>query len=484
MWELFKIQLVGIVLSIFCTVYWSKLYPKHLFLSRKILHILVISLSGNIIFLLPDEYLKIVITIISISSFILFFLVQKGFFKSDQRKSWGIFYFPIGLLFLLLVFPNERELIGISFYILAFSDGFSAIFGRFSPIWLPSKFQKINHINWSPDSKTIIGSLVFALSTALILWLFLSADTASNFKNLVVVIWFIALILTGVELSASKGSDNLFVPIFGFLFLHNIENIFLMFNGYLIYYIPLLLIGIIFIKKFNWLSNSGIFQAILLLTSMVMARFTLLPIFLFFILGSISSKLNKVQKSDSKHGKARDGYQVLANGGVVLLLAWLKIESQNEIFNILMYISICISMADTFSSEFGMKFGGQPWDIIRFKRINQGLSGGISLAGTIASFLGAGIISICYFYIHSDGFLTFSILLSGVLGSLVDSVLGSLFQPKFKTQLGEIMDFGKKEDMISGVSFFSNDFVNFLSNVIVTSLSYFAILVYFMYLFG
>jgi len=46
------------------------------------------------------------------------------------------------------------------------------------------------------------------------------------------------------------------------------------------------------------------------------------------------------------------------------------------------------------------------------------------------------------------------------------------------------MDYGKKEDMISGVSFFSNDFVNFLSNVIVTSLSYFAILVYFMYLFG
>ena len=105
------------------------------------------------------------------------------------------------------------------------------------------------------------------------------------------------------------------------------------------------------------------------------------------------------------------------------------------IFNILMYISICISMADTFSSEFGMKFGGQPWDIIRFKRINQGLSGGISLAGTIASFLGAGIISICYFYIHSDGFLTFSILLSGVLGSLVDSVLGSLFQPNFKTSI-------------------------------------------------
>lgn len=484
MWELFKIQLVGIVLSIFFTVYWSKLYPKHLFLSRKILHILVISLSGNIIFLLPDEYLKIVITIISISSFILFFLVQKGFFKSDQRKSWGIFYFPVGLLFLLLVFPNERELIGIAFYILAFSDGFSAIFGRLSPIWLPSRFRKLNHINWSPDSKTMIGSMVFALSTALILWLFLSADTASNFKNLVAVIWFIAVILMGVELSAAKGSDNLFVPILGFLFLHNIEAIYLLLDENLVFLILILIVGIAIIKKFNWLSNSGIFQAILLLISMLMADFNLMPILLFFILGSISSKLNKTQKSDSKHGKARDGYQVLANGGFVLLLAWLKIESQNEIFSILMYVSICISMADTFSSEFGMKFGGQPWDIIRFKRINQGLSGGVSLAGTIASFLGAGIISLSYFYFHSDGFVTLIILFSGVMGSLVDSVLGSLFQPKFKTELGEIMDFGKKENMISGFSFFSNDVVNFLSNVIVTSLSYFAILVYFMYLFG
>jgi uncharacterized membrane protein len=131
-----------------------------------------------------------------------------------------------------------------------------------------------------------------------------------------------------------------------------------------------------------------------------------------------------------------------------------------------------------------MRFGGQPWDVVRFKRMDQGLSGGVSLAGTIASFLGAGIISLCYFYLHSDGFVTLLILFSGVMGSLVDSILGSLFQPKFKTELGEIMDYGKKEDMISGVSFFSNDFVNFLSNVIVTALSYFAILVYFMYLFG
>ena len=98
--------------------------------------------------------------------------------------------------------------------------------------------------------------------------------------------------------------------------------------------------------------------------------------------------------------------------------------------------------------------------------------------------MGAGIISLCYFYLHSDGFVTLLILFSGVMGSLVDSILGSLFQPKFKTEFGEIMDYGKKEDMISGCSFFSNDFVNFLSNVIVTALSYFAILVYFMYLFG
>jgi uncharacterized protein (TIGR00297 family) len=479
MWELFKIQLVGIVLSIFCTVYWSKLYPKHLFLSRKILHILVISLSGNIIFLLPDEYLKIVITIISISSFILFFLVQKGFFKSDQRKSWGIFYFPIGLLFLLLVFPNERELIGISFYILAFSDGFSAIFGRFSPLWIPYKFQKINHINWSPDSKTIIGSMVFALSTALILWLFLSADTASNFKNLVVVIWFIALILTGVELSASKGSDNLFVPIFGFLFLHNIENIFLMFNVYLIYYIPLLLIGIIFIKKFNWLSNSGIFQAILLLTSMVMAKFTLMPIFLFFILGSISSKLNKGQVSDRKHGKARDGYQVLANGGIVLLLSWLKIETGLEVFNVLMFISVSVSIADTFSSEFGMKFGGQPFDILKFKRVGAGLSGGVSFIGTIASIFGAGMISIYYYFMYDNLEISLLILIAGISGSLLDSVVGSLLQPKYKSANGEILDFGKISEKISGISFFSNDFVNFLSNILVTAIFY-VILVYLM----
>ncbi len=479
MWELFKIQLVGIVLSIFFTVFWSKLYPKHLFLSRKILHILVISLSGNIIFLLPDEYLNIVVTIISISSFILFFLVQKGFFKSDQRKSWGIFYFPVGLLFLLLVFPNERELIGIAFYILAFSDGFSAIFGRFSPIWLPSKFREINQVSWSPDSKTIIGSMIFALSTVLILWLFLSAEIASNFKNLVAVIWFIALILMGIELSASKGSDNLFVPIFGFLFLHNIETFFQILNDNLIYYLPLLFIGVFFIKKFNWLSNSGIFQAILLLTSMIMAKFTLLPIMIFFILGSVLSKLNKAQISDSKHGKARDGYQVLANGGIVLILAWLKIETHLEAFDILMFISVSVSIADTFSSEIGMKFGGQPFDIINFKRVTSGLSGGVSLLGTLASMVGAGIISIYYYLTYFNLNICLLIFIAGILGSLIDSILGSLLQPKFTSSTGAIMDYGNISEKVSGVSYFSNDLVNFLSNLLITTIFY-GVLVYLM----
>jgi len=477
MWELFKIQLVGIVLSIFCTVYWSKLYPKHLFLSRKILHILVISLSGNIIFLLPDEYLKIVIIIISISSFILFFLVQKGFFKSDQRKSWGIFYFPVGLLFLLSVFPNERELIGMAFYILAFSDGFSAIFGRLSPIWLPSKFRKINLVNWSSDTKTITGSLVFAISTVVILWIFISSNSASNFKNVFAVICFISICLTGIELFASKGCDNLFIPIVGFLLLHNIDLIFSVLENNSAFSILILVSGIIAIRKFNWLSNSGIFQAILLLTSMVFANLTLVPIMIFFILGSIASKLNKGQVSDSKHGKARDGYQVLANGGIVLLLAWLKIETGLKVFDILMLISVSVSIADTFSSEFGMKFGGQPFDIIKFKRVSAGLSGGVSFIGTVASIFGAGIISIYYYLMYYNFKISLLILLAGIFGSLLDSVLGSLLQPKYKSAKGEILDYGNISEKISGVSYFSNDFVNFLSNLFITSIFY-VILVY------
>ncbi len=51
--------------------------------------------------------------------------------------------------------------------------------------------------------------------------------------------------------------------------------------------------------------------------------------------------------------------------------------------------SFSAKLADTFGSEIGKRFGGKTYLITSLKKVERGTEGGISLEGTLASFLGA-----------------------------------------------------------------------------------------------
>jgi uncharacterized membrane protein len=133
------------------------------------------------------------------------------------------------------------------------------------------------------------------------------------------------------------------------------------------------------------------------------------------------------------------------------------------------------STADTWASEVGILSTGKPRLAISLflRSVPHGTNGGMSLLGTIASFMGGAFIGFCYYALSGfDSTQLPMILLSalcGVVGSLIDSILGGVFQATYYSEERKciVEHFDKKEDpsiiRICGWNILSNDAVNVLS---------------------
>ena len=128
----------------------------------------------------------------------------------------------------------------------------------------------------------------------------------------------------------------------------------------------------------------------------------------------------------------------------------------------LFVISWSVAMSDTFSSEIGKRYGGRTIDIRTRSQITKGLSGGISLIGSLGGFLGSLIVAIQY-YLHIGIFKSsIYILFFGFFGMIIDSLIGSKFQAKYQSN-DTIKEEGQKSNLISGYAAIDNCMTNFLS---------------------
>lgn len=200
----------------------------------------------------------------------------------------------------------------------------------------------------------------------------------------------------------------------------------------------------------------------------------LIPLFLFFITGTLLGRLSKrnAQATDAKHGKARDYLQVLCNGGIYAALATFTNSAQHEFFLTLMLVSMSICTADTWSSEIGIYYRWNTYDIVRFRPAPVGLSGGVSLPGTLGGLLGALAMAIVgslllYHYIKFEFLLQLTI--AGFAGMLLDSVMGASLQARYKNMTTNSLTDNPSENAFlqNGWRWMTNDAVNFWSNLLI-----------------
>lgn len=228
--------------------------------------------------------------------------------------------------------------------------------------------------------------------------------------------------------------------------------------------------------RFSMLTKSGALLTVLVGGTVVYALGYkgLLLLLLFFGSSSLLSKLGKARKHAvdqivEKDG-ARDGWQVLANGGTALF-ASVGVVLTNEFDYLLLFlIVIAASNADTWASEIGPLSRKEPISIRTLRPVHRGTSGGISMLGTSATVVGA-------LFIATAGDVLFDLTMKeyfivaagGVLGSILDTLLGGTIQRKYRCRVcgketEKRVHHQETTEFVRGFKWLGNDAVNYLSS--------------------
>jgi uncharacterized protein (TIGR00297 family) len=153
-----------------------------------------------------------------------------------------------------------------------------------------------------------------------------------------------------------------------------------------------------------------------------------LVLFAFFIPSVLLSRVGRARKRGlvdiGKHGP-RDAWQVLANGGVAAACILLALRLGTPLL-VAFAGAFAAASADTWGTEIGTLVKGRPRSILTLAPVEPGLSGGITLEGSLATAGGACCVALAAWFAHLGPFLVIAV--AGVAGAFVDSALGASAQ--------------------------------------------------------
>lgn len=446
------IAIIGI--SLLCIQLGVKKNVLNKLIGRKLLHFSAISSCAFAIYQFENRLLLAWLFLVFF--FVLLWVVSRGWMQVNEEKTYGIALFPLAFTLLLFIPAFHKTNIALAALILALSDAMAGVlgnyFGRQKVIFLAEK-------------KTWVGFAAFYTSAFFVTFFFTGNYT---WAGILFCITF-AILPSLTELFSYRGSDNFTVPLLTAIWALLIVNA----DSRHLLHLWLLLflfasVAFIAVQK-KWLTISGaaaaVWMALLLFATGTFKAFIAPGIFL--ICGSLLSKLNRHQNEKT----GRNARQVFANGitGIACMVVY-KLTMQ-EVYLLAAVVSFCISMADTTSSELGIFYRGKTFDICTFKKMQPGLSGGISLQGTLAGLAGAVLLAAAAGYFYNFSFTTqLWTAAAGFTGMLADSLLGSLLQVKYKDENGTIIENkANGAASYSGYAWCTNDTVNLLSNLLITS---------------
>jgi uncharacterized protein (TIGR00297 family) len=161
-------------------------------------------------------------------------------------------------------------------------------------------------------------------------------------------------------------------------------------------------------------------------SSLPVSHSAISALIVLFVLTFAATRYGRTKKEQRGVAEARSGRrasQIVANLGVAALCATAG------------WYGGCIAAlaeaaADTVSSEIGQTVGGPAWLITTFRRVPAGRDGGMSVAGTVAGVLAAGLVVLAGAVHHAlrpDKALVFAAACAGLV---FDSVLGATVEER------------------------------------------------------
>jgi uncharacterized protein (TIGR00297 family) len=205
----------------------------------------------------------------------------------------------------------------------------------------------------------------------------------------------------------------------------------------------------------------------------------------FFVSSSLFSSFKAREKADVasdkfSKGPRRDLTQVAANGGQATFFAicngFSHSRSMHQRVQSGFIGALATATADTWATELGTLSRIPPRLITNGKPVVPGTSGGITPLGIAASAMGSCSLGF-FFWIASGMRRSLSntpllALISGIAGSLFDSILGATLQAMYYCPGCEaeteqpIHQCGTRSKFLRGIPWINNDVVNFISTAI------------------
>ena len=392
---------------------------------RKLVHLL----TGLLILLLtytvePDVLLLLIIAG-SVFAFATYPLNSFRLIHKTTYKSLGTLFYPLGVLssFLLLA-DLPQSYFRIALLVLIVSDPLANLFGQ---IKKRNRFFRVGN-----DLKSLYGLLAYTVSNLVLFYLFLSPSLFGD------VFFVLALLIVSAafECISWRGSDNLSIPLglaLFFLFQHYRQPDFLFVS------VVLIVAGAFMYLMHKWkmLSRYGSLAAGFLgFYLLAVAGWNwILPVLFFFVSSVLFTKINPQDSKKSLQVRGRNAWQVLANILWALLSSVLFLITRNELFIFLFIAAVAAVTADTWASEIGPLVNKKSFSVADWKMHPAGITGGISLGGTLAALAGAFLVSAGSYVLFFDrwnGTIVALLTGSAFLACFADTFLGAFVENKLQ----------------------------------------------------
>ena len=434
--------------------------------TRKFVHILVgfdwIVLSHFMGPTLPFLIVCLAFTAILLLSYLLKLLPA---LSSDEENSPGTVYYGVAMSIMALVTLFVPEMLvpfGIGVFCTSLGDGFAGVVGQ-----LVTKHNPIIYRN-----KTLWGAVTnFVMSTAVALVFSHIFDIGLGVWNCI----FIGILSTGLELIGAWGLDNITVTVGISFFSYALAN----FDATSMYIVPIIVTPLLIVAVIGKraLTGWGLIGALVidLVVSVTFGNFGFVALMAFFVGALVVDKLKKRRKKEdtiTKKDGTRDLVQVVANGLVPLVMTLLYICTREPAFLVGYVAALAEAFADTVASGLGV-YSKTTFDIFKMKRCECGISGGMSVIGTLSSFVASILIALIPFAFGLYGMNLWPVVIAALAafgGAVFDSFLGSVVQIKYTCRVcGALTErethCNRHTVRHSGFAFFDNDVVNLLSGL-------------------
>lgn len=317
------ILVAGLYIILFVSVeLWYKVKNPPVEQTRKFVHIFsgLIALSFGYLF---NTYTYVLVLCAGFAG--LLYLTEKmGLLPSIHnvdRKSKGSLYFPVAVFVVFYIAQQlgRPEFYFLSILVLSVSDTLAALAGK--------KYGfKLYEVE--TNTKSIEGSVIFFLSTFVILLVGILLLTDIARFECILGALYIAILVTAFEAVSTDGADNIFIPLGTIYILNKIptkspeELIYQILAIFIIYFLVYLIAG-----KKNKLSSSGIMGLALISYAAFSLRniFWCLPVLLSIFL------INYLNVFLPEYADKKDTYKIVAVFYTVLPpLFWVILSNLNK----------------------------------------------------------------------------------------------------------------------------------------------------------